>query len=254
MSAEVAYAGSSLAAVSCAEECCSPDTSAACYVEQNYSFEYAATFGPSELVERDAVFTAAIFADASKVLRSFNTWTFKREQPSNSQLMLRVVASAIASSKPIPFVLYWGKGPRQQVAAPDVQCLDFLAALSERVKSSYAPGAGIRLIFTDTHAELNGHPAECIKHYFDNVRLEAHRRGFDTCSLGKLVKMAGSDATATALEPSSVLLIPRPLFLKMLDSFPDSARRLRDAFAGRLNQSTREMFDLRTVLDAYERK
>jgi CRP-like cAMP-binding protein len=61
-------------------------------------------------------------------------------------------------------------------------------------------------------------------------------------------------ATATALEPSSVLLIPRPLFLKMLDSFPDSARRLRDAFAGRLNQSTREMFDLRTVLDAYERK
>ena len=200
MSAEVAYAGSSLAAVSCAEECCSPDTSAACYVEQNYSFEYAATFGPSELVERDAVFTAAIFADASKVLRSFNTWTFKREQPSNSQLMLRVVASAIASSKPIPFVLYWGKGPRQQVAAPDVQCLDFLAALSERVKSSYAPGAGIRLIFTDTHAELNGHPAECIKHYFDNVRLEAHRRGFDTCSLGELVKMAGNGATATPLD------------------------------------------------------
>jgi CRP-like cAMP-binding protein len=61
-------------------------------------------------------------------------------------------------------------------------------------------------------------------------------------------------ATATALEPSSVLLIPRQLFLKMLDSFPDNARRLRDAFAGRLNQSTREMFDLRTVLDAYERK
>jgi CRP-like cAMP-binding protein len=61
-------------------------------------------------------------------------------------------------------------------------------------------------------------------------------------------------ATATALEPSSVLLIPRPLFLKMLDSFPDNARRLRDAFAGRLNQSTREMSDLRTVLDSYERK
>ncbi len=28
-------------------------------------------------------------------------------------------------------------------------------------------------------------------------------------------------ATATALEPSTVLSIPRPLFLKMLDSFPD---------------------------------
>jgi CRP-like cAMP-binding protein len=61
-------------------------------------------------------------------------------------------------------------------------------------------------------------------------------------------------ATATALEPSSVLLIPRPLFLKMLDSFPDSAHRLREIFAGRLNQSTREISNLRAVLDAYDRK
>jgi CRP-like cAMP-binding protein len=61
-------------------------------------------------------------------------------------------------------------------------------------------------------------------------------------------------ATATALEPSSVLLIPRPLFLKMLDSFPDGARKLRDIFAGRLTQSTREISNLRAVLDAYERK
>ena len=61
-------------------------------------------------------------------------------------------------------------------------------------------------------------------------------------------------ATATALEPSTVLLIPRPLFLKMLDSFPDTARRLRDVFAGRLNQSAQEMSNLREVLDSYERK
>jgi CRP-like cAMP-binding protein len=54
--------------------------------------------------------------------------------------------------------------------------------------------------------------------------------------------------TATALEPATVLLIPRPLFLKMLDSFPDSARRLRDIFASRLNQSTREIGNLRTTL------
>ncbi|HEY7243564.1 MAG TPA: Crp/Fnr family transcriptional regulator [Xanthobacteraceae bacterium] len=58
--------------------------------------------------------------------------------------------------------------------------------------------------------------------------------------------------TATALEPSTVLLIPRPLFLKMLDSFPDSARKLRDAFASRLDQSTQEISDLRAVLDSYE--
>jgi CRP-like cAMP-binding protein len=59
-------------------------------------------------------------------------------------------------------------------------------------------------------------------------------------------------ATATALEPSTVLLIPRPLVLKMLDSFPDSARKLRDALASRLDQSTQEICDLRAVLDSYQ--
>jgi len=61
-------------------------------------------------------------------------------------------------------------------------------------------------------------------------------------------------ATATALEPATVLYIPRPLFLKMLDSFPDSARKLRDLFAGRLTQSTRDISAVRAVLDGYDRE
>ncbi len=59
-------------------------------------------------------------------------------------------------------------------------------------------------------------------------------------------------ATATALEPSTVLRIPRPLFIKTLDSFPDAARKLREVLAARLDQSTREMDNLRAVLDARE--
>ena len=60
--------------------------------------------------------------------------------------------------------------------------------------------------------------------------------------------------TATALEPSTVLRIPRPLFVKMLDSFPDAARRLREILATRLDQSTREVYSVRAMLDAYESK
>lgn len=56
--------------------------------------------------------------------------------------------------------------------------------------------------------------------------------------------------TATALEPSSVLRIPRSLFLKMLDSFPESARRLRDILTRRTEQSVGEMFTVRAILDA----
>jgi len=59
--------------------------------------------------------------------------------------------------------------------------------------------------------------------------------------------------TATALEPSTVLCIPRPLFLKMLESFPDAARSLRDVLATRLDQSVREVANVRAILDAHEK-
>jgi CRP-like cAMP-binding protein len=61
-------------------------------------------------------------------------------------------------------------------------------------------------------------------------------------------------ATATALEPATVLRIPRPLFIKMLDSFPDTARKLREILATRLDQSAREITNVRSVLDARDRR
>jgi CRP-like cAMP-binding protein len=58
--------------------------------------------------------------------------------------------------------------------------------------------------------------------------------------------------TATALEPATVLLVPRALFLKMLHSFPSSARKLREVFATRLDESANEFANLRAVLEQYE--
>jgi CRP-like cAMP-binding protein len=56
--------------------------------------------------------------------------------------------------------------------------------------------------------------------------------------------------TATAHEPSTVLRIPRTLFLKMLEGYPDAASRLRDIIAARTDESTREIYGVRTILDA----
>jgi CRP-like cAMP-binding protein len=61
-------------------------------------------------------------------------------------------------------------------------------------------------------------------------------------------------ATAKALEPSTVLRIPRFLFVRMLDSFPEAARKLREILAARLDQATREISNVRAVLDAHEPK
>jgi CRP-like cAMP-binding protein len=55
--------------------------------------------------------------------------------------------------------------------------------------------------------------------------------------------------TATAKEPSTVLRIPRTLFLKMLEGYPDAAKKLRDIIASRADQSTREIYGVRNTLD-----
>jgi CRP-like cAMP-binding protein len=55
--------------------------------------------------------------------------------------------------------------------------------------------------------------------------------------------------TATAREPSTVIRIPRTLFLKMLEGYPDAARRLQDNILTRTDHATREMYRVRSLLD-----
>lgn len=127
-----------------------------------------------------------------KILQAFNTWSFKREQPDSVPLLLQVISAAVQFARPVPFVLYWGKGPRCDLAEPDTACLDYLASLGARVRQAYEPGASFRLMFTDTHATLNGHRASDIKQYFDAVESAARQRGFDVCRLSELVCAAES--------------------------------------------------------------
>ena len=55
-------------------------------------------------------------------------------------------------------------------------------------------------------------------------------------------------ATATAREDSTVLRIPRAMFLKMLESYPDAAQRLRELIASRADQWVREIDNVRAAL------
>jgi CRP-like cAMP-binding protein len=61
-------------------------------------------------------------------------------------------------------------------------------------------------------------------------------------------------ATATALEPSTVLRIPRSLFLKMLDGYPSAAEKLRDILMTRSNQSAADIYNVRSILDGWDRR
>src|SRR4029453_14659785 len=59
-------------------------------------------------------------------------------------------------------------------------------------------------------------------------------------------------ASATALERATVMFIPRPLFIRMLDSFPEEAAQFGGIWAGRLDQTTRQIANVGTFLDAHE--
>jgi CRP-like cAMP-binding protein len=54
--------------------------------------------------------------------------------------------------------------------------------------------------------------------------------------------------TAIAREPSLVLRISRAMFLKMLESFPEAAQRLRELIAARADPWARDMENVRAVL------
>jgi CRP-like cAMP-binding protein len=56
--------------------------------------------------------------------------------------------------------------------------------------------------------------------------------------------------TAVAREPSTVIRVPRSLFLRTLESHPDAARRLRDQVARRVGENAHEMSALRDKLEA----
>jgi CRP-like cAMP-binding protein len=69
--------------------------------------------------------------------------------------------------------------------------------------------------------------------------------------LGELALLTETQrpVTATALEPSTVIRIPRTLFLKMLEGYPEAALRLRDSFIARAEHSESDMYRVRRVLE-----
>lgn len=133
------------------------------------------------------------------ILQAFNTWSFKREQPDNLASLRQVIGHAVHRKEPVPFVLYWGKGPRQRVGKPEIASLNYLGAFADRIRRVYGAGAAIKLIYTDTHADLNGHAPQAIDSYFAAMQMEAAARGFTDCRLNDLV-LAIQDAESTAIE------------------------------------------------------
>ena len=127
-------------------------------------------------------------ATPQNIVNAFNTWQFKREQPDDLEALTKTVSDALEDNRPVPFILYWGKGRRDDVEAPERQCLDYLDKLSDRISEIYPVGAEITLILTDTHAALNGYSEDSISRYFSAVTAESRRYGIATVLLSQIVQ------------------------------------------------------------------
>ncbi len=68
--------------------------------------------------------------------------------------------------------------------------------------------------------------------------------------IGELALITGNarPATAIALEETMVIRIPRTLFLKVLEGYPDAALALRDVIAQRVEHVTRDLTPVRARL------
>jgi CRP-like cAMP-binding protein len=103
----------------------------------------------------------------------------------------------------------------------------------------------------------SGEPADCA--YIvqqGSFRLDPERPGEGEITarpgtlLGESALLAETrrPATATAREDSTVLRVSRAMFIKMLESYPDAAQRLRELIASRADEWAREIENVRAAL------
>jgi hypothetical protein len=121
--------------------------------------------------------------------------------------------------------------------------------LANRVRAVHPHGAAIKLIFTDTHAALNGHSPASVREYFGEIDLKARQYGFDTCWLSHIIRAA--EATATS-DPADDAL-PEETLRRLADSARKWYRGEGTAEQGALQYYRMNMVEKRAVEIAFPR-
>lgn len=120
-----------------------------------------------------------------------------------------------------------------------------------------AIGAESRTLHEDETLFREGEPADCGYVVEEGVLAAIASGRGDPVPMGRgvligelaLLTETRRPVTVRASEPSSVMRIPRALFLRMLQGYPDVAERLRQAMVERTQRLTLELFSVRHALD-----
>jgi CRP-like cAMP-binding protein len=132
------------------------------------------------------------------------------------------------------------------------------SALGREPLRIVAIGAETRYVHEGEALFREGEPAEAgFVVQEGSFTLTSQRRRFEPLRVGRgalidelaLLAATNRSVTATANEPSTVLSVPRKLFLKMLEGYPAAAERLRRLIAERADRAMRDIEQVRPAFE-----
>lgn len=111
------------------------------------------------------------------VVEALTSRRFRRAPCHKEAELRRRAQSAIMAARPLELLMFWGCGPRREVAGPDLAALAALGQLLDAVRRAAPVEARADVIFTDVHAAGNGYPEGHSSGYFGQIERAA--AGFD---------------------------------------------------------------------------
>lgn len=222
--------------------------------EDVYYFRYFQKYGYSKAVfnkKRPTVNAINTLAQdthsAARILSAFNTRRFKRENPSQPERLISSIQQAIDKQQPISLIAYWGKGERVHLAKPEKDALAFLHAFTQTIASIYPLGIRLQLIFTDTHALLNGYTKHDITTYYSSLRNHIAQYGWESIRLSRIQPMDYKNLIQKAPHTE----IPRELLHTLIRTSRKHNKRLDDHDLGARSYYLLNQFERKAVAERF---
>ncbi len=90
--------------------------------------------------------------------------------------------------KTVNFIMYWGAGEKRRATKEDIQAILFVFGALKTIERSYNLKCDLIIIFTDTHAYLNGYSHEQTLDYFSDIIESLNIVNFNHIKMSDLIK------------------------------------------------------------------
>lgn len=87
-----------------------------------------------------------------------------------TRVLIHHLRTTVEVGEPLKLLVMWGAGSKLAADNTKARAVKFLESYAARVKRVWPQGVTFSILFTDTHAVLNGYDLNVVNKYFDSVR------------------------------------------------------------------------------------